>query len=160
MSTINVIKSVQAHASKDKMFPILNAIHVTEDGYAEATDRFTMARAKLPEDHGLTPGLYSPSAVKILLAGGHAEPDTEGDFPNIARLLPTDDGAPNYDAGPVTFDPKNLAKFTGTKIPKPSHGAKHVTFTPGAEPNKPWLVTVLGIDREEWQALIIPIRVH
>lgn len=157
MRTVEAIKAVQAHRSTDMTLPILCALHVTEDGYVEATDRYTVARAKLEEGHGLTPGLYSPSAVKILLAGGVTEPDVDGDFPAIEHLFVTPSDV-EYKAGPVRFNPKFLARFAPAKIPTSKSGG--LVLTPGETPKKPWLVTVNGVDRDEWQALIVPIRLE
>lgn len=156
-------KTAKPHTDRTGMLPTLECIHVTDDGFVEASDRYTAVRVRLLDPEQAIAGLYSPAAIKLILAGEEAVPDYEGDFPNLLRLYPEPmapkDEYRDWGAGPIRFDVKALRKFSATHLPKMKRGQVHsLTFTPGTTRTEPMLVTIDGVNADHWRALIVPMR--
>lgn len=167
---IEAVRSVKAHVSKDTTLPLLTAVHVTFDGeYVEASDRYTLVRARITSGPVPPAGCYSPAAVKIILAGGAPEPDLfVGEYPDLSGLIPDRDGLlPSRNVSPIGLDAAHLARFAPAHLPKSPKGFSPVVrLTPGERETSPVMVTVEHrnpsslevLEELDWIGLILPRR--
>lgn len=179
---VNALRAVLPHASQDGTLPVLNGIHITPDGIAEATDRYTLAQARFDDGAGVvTEDLYIPGSVvkqilaaksyarsidgtKLVLGNGQAfalqKMSDVGDYPNLARLIPGDDAKPGEHSR-LAFNVSYLGRFDSKHFPHRNMSDKRrhaMTFTFGAEETKPVLVTN---GQFPWfTGLIMPVRVE
>jgi len=173
MNLAEALKAVAPHiAPKNYNLPVLTHVQV-EDGYAYATDRYTLARARIDEP---TPdGYYTLEQVKkapvsvvpagdvqVTYADGTSGPATEleGDYPSLDRLI--GNWAPGTEIAPMVLDPKFALKFQGKHFPKKHNRAfsAAMQLAPGETPTKPVKVTFpAAFTEDEFVALWVPIRV-
>jgi len=178
MNLTEALKAVAPHtAPKNHNLPVLTHVRV-KDGYALATDRYTLARAKIT-DHDTPDGYYTMEQVKkapvsvtpasdtqvndvVTYADGTQGPATEapGDYPSVNRLI--ENWTPGTEIAPMVLDPKFALKFQAKHFPK--NGSRvfeaSMQLAPGETPTKPVKVTFPGaFTEDEFVALWVPIRI-
>jgi len=177
MNLAEALKAVAPHlAPKNYNLPVLTHVQV-KDGYAYATDRYTLARARIDEP---TPdGYYTLEQVKkapvsvvpasdtqvndvVTYADGTSGPATEfeGDYPSVGRLI--GNWTPGTESAPMVLDPKFALKFQAKHFPKWHNRAfdAAMQLAPGETPVKPVKVTFPGaFTEDEFVALWVPIRI-
>jgi len=177
MNLAEALKAVAPHAApKSHDLPVLTHVQV-KDGYAYATDRYTLARARVDEP---TPdGYYTLEQIKkapvnvtpasdtqvndvVTYADGTRGPATEdvGDYPSVGRLI--DRFTPGTEIAPMVLDPKFALKFQAKHFPKWHNRAfsAAMQLTPGETPVKPIKVTFpASFTEDEFVALWVPVRV-
>ena len=177
MNLAEALKAVAPHlAPKNYNLPVLTHVQV-KDGYAYATDRYTLARARIDEP---TPdGYYTLDQVKkapvsvvpasdtqvndgVTYADGTTGPATEfeGDYPSVGRLIGY--WAPGTESAPMVLDSKFALKFQAKHFPKGYNRTFEAAMqlTPGETPVKPVKVTLPGaFTEDEFVALWVPIQI-
>ena len=183
---VDAIRANLPHASTDNMLPILGGVRL-DSGVAYATDRYTIGRVEyatgegsnVPEEHDV----FVPVATaKLILAAKSPAVSLEvdqvpvltlangqtftlqnmsdvGNYPAVERLFFGDDT--EGELGRVSFQQKNLDKFTGKHFPHQSAAGRKVhapVFEFQNEPTKP--VRVTFTEFPWFTGLIVPLRVN
>jgi len=180
----DALKAVAPHLAPAKSLTSVLTGVLIRDGYAWATDRFTVARARI--DSGLTvpEGVevwLSPEDVKAGVASiTHSEragfdltlvnggvktvtgvSDDGSTYPAVenlfSRFVPAEEGhAPNI----VRFNPELLARFAASHFPggKRIHGSQSMVLEFQSDPHKSVRVTRGGIKADEFAALVMPMK--